>query len=65
MLTFSRKLYLGFSVVIALLALVGSTAYFALSNAAGSVEDAAAAEELSGQSAVNDGAFYAGELVVV
>ncbi|SBS37365.1 Methyl-accepting chemotaxis protein I [Marinomonas spartinae] len=33
MLSFSQKLYLGFSTVIALLALVGGTAYFALNNA--------------------------------
>ncbi|MBU1295032.1 MAG: MCP four helix bundle domain-containing protein [Gammaproteobacteria bacterium] len=39
MLTFSRKLYLGFSVVIVLLALVGSTAYFALTNASHGFEE--------------------------
>ncbi|WP_139101488.1 CHASE3 domain-containing protein [Marinomonas spartinae] len=33
MLSFSQKLYLGFSTVIALLVLVGGTAYFALNNA--------------------------------
>ena len=39
MLNFSQKLYLGFSVVIVLLALVGSTAYFALSNASNGFEE--------------------------
>lgn len=39
MLTFAKKLYLGFSVVIILLALVGSTAYFALSNASHGFEE--------------------------
>ena len=39
MLTFAKKLYLGFSVVIILLALVGSTAYFALTNASHGFEE--------------------------
>ena len=39
MLTFAKKLYLGFSVVIILLALVGSTAYFALNNASNGFEE--------------------------
>ena len=39
MLTFAKKLYLGFSIVIILLALVGSTAYFALTNASYGFEE--------------------------
>ncbi len=39
MLTFAKKLYLGFSIVIILLALVGSTAYFALNNASHGFEE--------------------------
>lgn len=39
MLTFSRKLFLGFSVVILLLAIVGSTSYFALTNTSTGFEE--------------------------
>ena len=39
MLTFAKKLYLGFSVVIILLAVVGSTSYFALTNASHGFEE--------------------------
>lgn len=39
MLTFSRKLFLGFSVVILLLAIVGSTSYFALTNTSSGFEE--------------------------